>query len=729
MTFKFLIVCALVAFAAGSEKELMNSDQTPNPGNDNPETVYKPGNPGANWAPEEVDAIRDRILQMITPIWPEKVILGTGNIIGMNRNLGETTENTLLRLAFHDCIPYLDGGDDDRACDGCLNFEGMFNEVPSANIAEHIYKFDPPTNTNNQGLAGVAVSLEKIYKSIDWPFSSPINPDITTSLYQSGKSRSDLWQFAGMVALERSIERANRACDLDFHVRQQTTILESRDACEIKLEEPLKFVTGRIDCNNKDEELNCITEDDKEEHGLSDAGFVTCKKENQPEIMGDGKHLFEYGTEVMNVDLMKWIALQAIHGAVHAGSAGIGTKYTWFGSGYLGNMFFRMIADKPIYRMMKRGGDLAFLECIGQTGSKLENRNIAVGDPQGNPIPQTSWRASCMYVWNTTEGGPCMLRPINPKCPDSQHWLDPDTTLSHECLTYNDPITDEPIINREGWRAGICPDAYFNSTTTKTGYQFNLLMSGRKEGQWNLDLDNPFWEDVSDASYDTLSVNAQRLIHACNWNNQFAFPWEIGMYWDFKVGKPGRRAIGCEGLDKEFGVVNPESEWDPKWPLQTRFDGAPRHTIFGSPAMQCDKVADSFDGIQTSEIIDNFATDNELWAKNFLSGWHQMITNGYSKSDLVDGPENGWLGYYSLTQQAPGSRLQMSFADYIAENTPVTFIDPAADPYICGHRGHFVTSCGIRFSQFFHVASQPDADACSLEPCSREGQCDIEIDE
>ena len=93
-------------------------------------------------------------------------------------------------------------------------------------------------------------------------------------------------------------------------------------------------------------------------------------------------------------------------------------------------------------------------------------------------------------------------------------------------------------------KAGICPDAYFNSTTTKTGYQFNLLMSGRKEGQWNLDLDNPFWEDVSDASYDTLSVNAQRLIHACNWNNQFAFPWEIGMYWDFKVGKPGRRAIG-----------------------------------------------------------------------------------------------------------------------------------------------------------------------------------------
>ena len=46
-------------------------------------------------------------------------------------------------------------------------------------------------------------------------------------------------------------------------------------------------------------------------------------------------------------------------------------------------------------------------------------------------------------------------------------------------------------------------------------------------------------------------------------------------------------------------------------------------------------------------------------------------------SDLIDGPENGWLGYYSLTQQNKTEHLQMSFADYIDENKPVTFIDPA----------------------------------------------------
>ena len=34
--------------------------------------------------------------------------------------------------------------------------------------------------------------------------------------------------LSGLVALERSIERANRACDLDFHARQQIPLLEGR---------------------------------------------------------------------------------------------------------------------------------------------------------------------------------------------------------------------------------------------------------------------------------------------------------------------------------------------------------------------------------------------------------------------------------------------------------------------------------------------------------------------
>ena len=53
--------------------------------------------------------------------------------------------------------------------------------------------------------------------------------------------------------------------------------MESREACEIKLRDPLKFVTGRIDCNNKNEELECLPDNEKDEY--SGYGFVTCKTE------------------------------------------------------------------------------------------------------------------------------------------------------------------------------------------------------------------------------------------------------------------------------------------------------------------------------------------------------------------------------------------------------------------------------------------------------------------
>ena len=53
-----------------------------------------------------------------------------------------------------------------------------------------------------------------------------------------------------------------------------------------------------------------------------------------------------------------------------------------------------------------------------------------------------------------------------------------------------------------------------------------------------------------------------------------------------------------------------------------------------------------------------------------------MITNGYDDSDLVDAPDNGWLGHYSLTQQGKTEHLDMKFEDFIKENRPVTFTDP-----------------------------------------------------
>lgn len=142
------------------------------------------------------------------------------------------------------------------------------------------------------------------------------------------------------------------------------------------------------------------------------------------------------------------------------------------------------------------------------------------------------------------------------------------------------------------------------------------------------------------------------------WSNQFGFPWEVGMYWKFHVGGVGQRPMGCPGIDDEFGTYS-----DPKWPFVVRED----IPIIGSYSMKCEEKA------ETAHIIDAFASDNERFAETFLEGWQEMISNGYSKGELVDGPQNAWVGYHSLEQQ--GINIE-DFEKYIAENAPLTFTDP-----------------------------------------------------
>ena len=63
------------------------------------------------------------------------------------------TENVLMRLAFHDCIRYTDGS---GGCDGCLNWHGMGEEMPSPFNKDHLYNFPPLNKTDNIGLDKIA---------------------------------------------------------------------------------------------------------------------------------------------------------------------------------------------------------------------------------------------------------------------------------------------------------------------------------------------------------------------------------------------------------------------------------------------------------------------------------------------------------------------------------------------------------------------------------------------
>ena len=83
----------------------------------------------------------------------------------------------------------------------------MDNPAPSPFAAvkdrycEH--QFPIMNATDNNGMMRITHYLEKIYNTTDWPSTAPV---LETTLWESGKSRADLWQFAANVALEVNYE-------------------------------------------------------------------------------------------------------------------------------------------------------------------------------------------------------------------------------------------------------------------------------------------------------------------------------------------------------------------------------------------------------------------------------------------------------------------------------------------------------------------------------------------
>ena len=154
-------------------------------------TVYKLGTPGGQWTKEEIDTTRSRIVQMINPVWQVKNEIGTADTAfgWFNDGSGDVTENVLLRLAFHDCIPYEDGS---GGCDGCLNFKNMETPSPNPHFPDQYYQFEPMNTTDNKGLDRVVEKLELIYTTLDWPFAIL---SLEISLFQSGNVKILLNRF------------------------------------------------------------------------------------------------------------------------------------------------------------------------------------------------------------------------------------------------------------------------------------------------------------------------------------------------------------------------------------------------------------------------------------------------------------------------------------------------------------------------------------------------------
>ena len=115
--------------------------------------------------------------------------------------------------------------------------------------------------------------------------------------------------------------------------------------------------------------------------------------QNHPKLYGDGKDLIDYGMSAFGMSPTHFSALQGIHGIVDF-IHGPGTKYTWFGSGYISNTYFKQIANKPMYKGPRLGGDLSFTDCINENESDPLWRtfgNFSVGTIDGEPNANNGW--------------------------------------------------------------------------------------------------------------------------------------------------------------------------------------------------------------------------------------------------------------------------------------------------------------------------------------------------
>ena len=570
---------------------------------------YQPGTPGAEWTDEEVGIVRQKVLKFLSHEKDEiqemfQGMTNTGkyeafSVFGLNRPI---TEMALFRLAFHDCLTYKDGT---GGCDGCLNWDKMGTDAPSpfkgpmfpsTGIAQDTYcqhQFEKVNKTDNNGLDRLVFYLEKMYSSTDFP---PGAPNLDASLKSSGKSRADLWQFAANVALERTIERSNFGCRHDFFQRQQVPLLEGVNAgkgfaygvckCKIKLNKPFKFQFGRKDCIPS---------------GSTEHPYITEKEENHVNPHGNADEVVADVKNHLGMSAKDLTALSAIHGMIHPfGHGSIGTKYNWLGSSaYLSNMYYKMLANRPTY------------DVRGATGFDMKahfdstSHNLfpySIGDANGKPVAMWSMRVSCSDCWNTTQswaGGPCTWRASTTSAPDIHDTL--AASVRTDCFGGFDD-NGKRTTSKEWYKLKKCKDV----TYTPEGIQ------------------------VGDPGQVWLNDKSQ----TGGWSNMFMLNYEGGLYKKFDIDPVAFRATGCGGID----LQNPNEMWT---------DGWTTNEVKTSRVNQCPKQdLQVEDGQELSNIVEEFADDHDVWASAFLEAWPRMQSIGYK--DLKDGPENSWLGYYSL---------------------------------------------------------------------------------
>jgi len=436
---------------------------------------YVPGEPGAPWTPKEIRYVREKLNQALGMAkgWIKQ--LNTMKDVSWH-DIPSTAK--IIRLAFHACMPYTDGS---GGCDGCVHWDGVGSRVPRKSLRK--FKLPSMGVTNNNALGYTVELLEEIYTNPDFPQGSP---QLETSLQNCGKSRADLWAFAGIVAVERAIELTNLACadpsNKKIKRRKQCVRNAGDPSCFIDYDtRPLTFMTGRRDCVKHKEKP-----------------FMSVNEDRQPDPHDNGRKTVEYFRDNFGLQAKETVALMGVHtyGRKHFSHSLF--RYTWtnrndrlFTNDYFKNMVLKREWFYP------SDGD----ECVERGdawGQKPAARWVAhafADTVDGTPVMWIQEKLicaeDCSQVTPLKPSKCCTDLPVGAKCrPDNARGQgssmpEADDDTNSGCEAFSSAIgNDEAMLNSDmglyydfetrdgGIPYGCANLENFNLTMFRKGYKY-----------------------------------------------------------------------------------------------------------------------------------------------------------------------------------------------------------------------------------------------------------------
>ena len=203
--------------------------------------------------------------------------------------------------------------------------------------------------------------------------------------------------------MEKTINNTNENCHNPKRPEWQISGIEGRDNCEMRLDRPIPFRSGRIDC---------IPDKDLQ---WSPYPFEATKKEKHSSAYDSGAKVIQNLKEDFDFTARETISLMALHGLSGGRNAEQLTKYKWIGGagatpgGSFSNIYYKFLNGKTFWRGTNDNFD------------QFGYSEYFVGDKEGNPVGGTSFKVVCKGAWEGEDGeekrkygGPCQFRPSHP---------------------------------------------------------------------------------------------------------------------------------------------------------------------------------------------------------------------------------------------------------------------------------------------------------------------------